>query len=129
MFSLTIFIGNGMWALLYKNEEKAVRDFALFNSPPINIDPSVKLEILPFTIDLIDDFGHHVRVRATSIHGAVLEDLEVSKLAHCERALHQQRTQLQAQKMSEADQTIRTARAANGPAIITPMGNGGYPRG
>lgn len=112
MFGVTVFIGNGMWGLLYQTEEKAQAAFDQLSSPT-------------GSGTLIDDFGHQMRVNVNSLHGAVLEDLNKSKLAHCERALHQQRTQVKAAQMSEADPVIKAARAMTGPAIINPMGSNG----
>ena len=42
-------------------------------------------------------------------------------------ALHQARTQNLAQKMGESDPALRAGRMGQGPAIISPMGNGFRP--
>ena len=53
----------------------------------------------------------------------MLEDLDQSKFAHIERALHQSRTKVTADKLAEADPTIREAqrRAQGGMPMIQPV--------
>lgn len=121
MFSLTVFVGSGMWQFLFKTEETAKMAFNTIVIP-MSVTTSN-------TADIVDDFGNHAAFIRTAIHGEVLENLEETKLAHCERALHQQKVQIAAQELARADSTISKARNMQGPAILAPMGapNGGRP--
>lgn len=111
MFCLNVALGNTSWRLLYKTEQGALAAVALLNVSDI--------------AKLMDDFGQSLEVKQASIHGHMLEDLDKTKMAHVEMALHQQRTQITAQKMAETDPGLRAARHP-GPAIIEPM-NGFQP--
>ena len=115
MFSLTVFVGTGMWSLMFKNKDQAEAAYGMISNP----------DLFTGVANLVDDFGHQMMLRPGSVHGAVLEDMDQSKLAHCERALHQQRTQITAQSMAQADATIRNARMTSGPAVLTPQGANG----
>ena len=144
MFSLTIFLGSGMWQLLYKTEEKAREAFVSCNRIPIGISPipsslpaasSMTLaehgRTAPAPFFLVDDFGSELLITPHSLHGAVLESMAETALGACERALHQQRTTFKAQQMAMADPALAKARYAQGPAVIDPtmrpMGNGRFP--
>jgi hypothetical protein len=139
MFSLTVFLGHGMWQLLYKTEEKARNTFALLNSAPVSpiAGPSGTVMTLaqhgatasmPFFV--ADDFGSEILVTPTSLHGAVLENMAETALGACERALHQQRTTVKAQALAMADPALKQARYSQGPAVIDPTmrprGNGQF---
>lgn len=121
MFMLTISFGPGpmVWTLMFKTEDKARYCETLLATP----------NKTSFT----DDFGQSVVINTNEIHGYMIEDLEQSKLAHIERALHQARTQAKGAELAEADVTLRTARArAQGQMpILQPMpggfGNGRFP--
>lgn len=115
MFCLNIALGNTSWRLLYKSEEPTKKAFELISNPIIE------------NLILDDDFGQRFCAKASSIHGFMIEDLDKTKMAHVEMALHQQRTQITAQKMAETDPGLRAARHP-GPAIIEPM-NGFRPHG
>lgn len=112
MHAITVIVGQIGWSLLFKEEVKA-KEVA---------DILTKREG-PFTI-ITDDFGQKLDARTELIAGYMSEDMEQSKLAHVERALHQQRTQNLAQKTAEADPGLRLGRMMNGPAMIQP----GIPR-
>ena len=115
MHAVTVFLGTGAWALLFKDEDRAktivsqLRDYISL----LNVQ----------NVEIIDDFGQALMV-ATKPHGWLHEDLELSKLARVEFALHQQRTQVLAQKMASSDSTLRQAHMMNGPAIIDPVRSG-----
>lgn len=114
MFSLTIVFGPGpmVWTLLFKDREKAIS--VLTNRPAAEIFSGV------------DDFGQEFCIKEEQIHGTMLEDLAQSKFAHIERALHQARTKIAADKLAEADPTIREAarRQQGGMPMIQPMNPG-----
>ena len=116
MYCLTICFGpaNTPWALMFKTQEAA--EAALHKS----VAPGLKIIIE-------DDFGQRAYFSTTAIHGLMLEDLSLSKLAHIERALHQARMQAEGQKMAQTDPALM--HAARGPNIISPMmgGNGRFP--
>lgn len=113
MHAITVIVGQIGWSLMFKEESKAQ-------------DAAAKLAARtePFTV-IEDDFGQKLDARTNLIAGYMIEDMEKSKLAHVERALHQQRTQNLAQKTAEADPSLKLSRMMNGPAMISPMGPGG----
>jgi hypothetical protein len=112
MFCLNIALGNIAWRLLFKDEKNALNALALFN--------------VTDTVRVIDDFGQSLEAKVSSIHATLLEDLDKTKMAHVELALHQQRMNVMATKLAQTDPQLR-ANATNGGAIIAPMGGGGRP--
>ena len=50
----------------------------------------------------------------------MIENLDMSQVAHVERSLRQQRMQAKFQKAAESDPEIRAA--MRGPAVLSPMG-------
>ena len=115
MFSLTIVFGPGpmVWTLMYKNREAAesARSFLRDNGNHVG---------------MIDDFGQECEIRTDGIQGWMLEDLEQSRLAHIERALHQARTQAKGAELAEADPVLKHARmkAQGGLGMIQPVPGG-----
>lgn len=112
MHAITVIVGQIGWSLLFKDAEKAQEVAAVLASRP-----------QPYTV-IEDDFGQKLDARTDLIAGYMIENMEQSKLAHVERALHQQRTQNLAQKAAEADPAMRLNRVMNGPAMLQP----GMPR-
>jgi hypothetical protein len=114
MYAITIFINQAGVQLLYKKEDLA-RDAAtaLTHDPAQAFGPAKWVHVL-------DDFGHEISVDSKSISAIVFEDMERTKLAHVERALHQQRAQNLAQKTAQSDPALRMS-APNGPGIVTPF--------
>lgn len=115
MFALTISFGpqGTMWRLLYKTEETAQRAYAVTERVP---NPYLE-----------DDFGQKLHVHG-QVHGIMLEDMEQSKLANIEMALHNARTQAGAQTRAANDPILKSAQMTRGPAMLSPMGpNGGWP--
>ena len=70
-------------------------------------------------VTVTDDFGQIGIFKAEQIACRVIEDCDLSKRAHIERSLHQQRTQTEFQKAAEADPVIRAA--MRGPAVLSPV--------
>ena|ERR1700686_2107450 len=117
MWTLTVAVGNIPWALMFKTEESA--------------NVAVKTINTKFgdgnAIYVADDFGQQGFFFPSAIGGYMLEDMNKSKLAHIERALHHARMQHEGQKLAQADAVLRMGNA--GPAILQPgFGNGGFPR-
>ena len=75
---------------------------------------------------IADDFGQNCEINSKQIAGYMLENLDQSKLAHIERALNHERTRIAADKLAEADPTIREARRRQqgGMPMIQPMNPG-----
>ena len=125
MFSLSIALKDNpaVWMLLFKTKQTADAAYTKL-VPEVNTllhgqpgqHPVVLLE---------DDFGQ--RAIVTEFSGAIIEDLEQSKLAHIERALHDARTRVKANQMASADPALKTASMTQSPAVFSPL-NGGYPR-
>jgi hypothetical protein len=132
MFSLTIVFGPGpmVWTLIFKTEETAnhaaiaARSTLQTRGKDTNFSPIS-------AVSITDDFGQSVEITPESLHGFMLEDLDQSKFAHIERALHQARTKVTADKLAEADPTIREAqrRAQGGMPMIQPAMQGFGPNG
>lgn len=120
MYALTVCFGpSGMsWRLLFKTKESA--DAA---KNYLSIDSGGALR----HVTVNDDFGQNARIEAKSIHGWMLEDLDLSKVGTQEFMLHQERMKVSIQRAAEADPTLRTARMTQGPAMLNPMGNGRWP--
>ena len=125
MFCLNIAVGSTVWALLFNSHEAADNAAQTLKTPdsPHTFSPNL-------TCVVTDDFGQMFTAPYTAIHGCLLEDLDKTKLAYIERALHQQLTQLEAQKRWEQHPAHRAM--ARGPGVIAPgfgpMGNGAFPR-
>ena len=107
MFAVNIALGNTVWRLLFKDEEKAQAAFIVFNR---KVEP-IKVE---------DDFGQICSVERSSIHGVMFEDLDKAKMANVELFLHQQRVQNMAQKAAQSDPGLRASSMMNGPSVLTP---------
>lgn len=112
MHLLTIVFGPSAtsWALLFKSPEAADRAVIDLEKP----DSSV--------VTIIDDFGQRATLKAESIHGFMLEDMEQSKLAQIERGLHFERTKARANQMAQSDPVLKNAAMMQGPAMLSPMG-------
>lgn len=133
MFSLSIALGSGMWALLYRTEEKAreaVQKLGTLAQAPLAASGGspTMFGVGNHSVDLTDDFGQELTVMRSGLSGFILENMKLSKAAYCERVLHQQHIQIEAQKLAAADATIRTHRQMQGgPPVFDPTGlNGGY---
>lgn len=110
MHSITVIIGQTALALLFKTKEHAeIADNILSGRSAAGGQISVE-----------DDFGQKLVANTQNLAGYLYEDLDSSKLAHVERALHQTRTQNLAQKTAEADPSLRLA-SRMGPAMISSM--------
>lgn len=100
MFSVNVAIGNVSWALVYNNEEGARQAFnAIKTEHQFPGGPSLVVE---------DDYGQTLSIVPDKLVGLMLEDWNKTKLGHIERALHSQRTQLEAQKRWERDPAAQT---------------------
>ena len=120
MFSISIAFGNANWRLLFKTEEKAEKAYSELTSPPdktTHFNPEDR-------IACIDDFGQRIFLKPSAIQGLMFENLDESKLANIEYGLHNAKTQAAFQQRAQSDPTLRGIRQAQGPGIISPMGNG-----
>jgi hypothetical protein len=108
--SVTVVFGPASLQFLFKSKERVAQFRAFRSDHP--------------TQDLVfdDDFGQHAEIRAASIHGILIEDLDVSKLAGIEKMLHNTRIQHGAQQRANSDPAFKRA----GPAVLTPMGPNGF---
>jgi hypothetical protein len=111
MFSLTIVFGPGpmIWTLMFRERDRAMEIVTKHTS-------NKNVEVLAG----VDDFGQEFCVKESQLHGFMLEDLEQSKLAHIERALHQARTKVKADEFARADPVLRSAAVQQGGAILQP---------
>ena len=110
MFCVNVAIGNTVWRLLFKDEEKAQAAFQLTR----NREGAITF--------LEDDFGQKLYFPIASLHGSMFEDLDKAKMANVELFLHQQRTQALATKAAQSDPGLRASSAMAGPRMLDPMG-------
>ncbi len=116
MFSLSIALGNTSWRLLFKTEEKALAAYELIGNPIIE------------NLIIADDFGQTATCKVANVHGFLIEDMDKTQLAHVELALYQARGNVRAQNAAQTDPTLKAARFAQSPSMISQMGNGMMPR-
>jgi len=112
MFCVNIALGNTVWRLLYKDEEKAKADFTLLEHAKLGKEPCRRIT---------DDFGQEFS-GGDYIVGLMFEDLDKAKMANVELFLHQQRVNVMAQKAAQGDPGLRAASMMNGPRMLDPMG-------
>lgn len=116
MFAVNIALGNTVWRLLFKDEEKAKTLYEGLSSISSGVE----------TICLKDDFGQICIIKVEAFNGAMFEDLDKAKMANVELFLHQQRVQVMAQKAAQSDPGLRASATMNGPSVLTPFA--GMPR-
>ncbi len=125
MFSLTIVFGPSpmVWTLMFKTEETAREAYQFLNAEtgPTKVGPHDKTGMS--MVKLVDDFGQETALKRTEISGSMLENLEQSRLAHIERALHQARTQAKGAEIADNDPVLKQARhrAQGGMPMIQPV--------
>jgi hypothetical protein len=112
MYSLTVVFGTPAtsWRFLFRSKEKAEQAIGLISDHPTQ------------DLHIADDFGQSADIKALTIHGRMLENLDESQNAYVEMALHNARVQAKAQERAKADPAIRAAQ--RGPAVLAPIGNG-----
>lgn len=117
MFAITVLVGSAGWSLLYKTKE------------PWQLAINILTDKASDELTLTDDFGQTAVLKTSDVHGFMSEDLEQSKMAHVERALHQMRMQADTQKRAESDPAMRMLRAQHPMLVpggmIPPAPNGG----
>ena len=119
MFALTIVFGSPAvpWSLLFNSKEAADAAFENYKSS----------KATSFSGEYFiqkDDFEQEVCISRISLHGAMIEDMDKSKLAAVERGIHQAKTQIAAQKRAQQDPEIaahaRTQQMTGGAPILSP---------
>jgi hypothetical protein len=73
-----------------------------------------------------DDFSQQASIDGSAIAGALIEDMEKSKMAHIERALHQARTNARTQVAARSDPVLKNIATMQGPPMLQPMPNGHF---
>ncbi len=112
MYSLSIAIGMMSWRMLYQDEERAKAAYL-----------ALKDNTVP-TIEIADDYGQIGTFKPMACPALMLEDMDKSKIAEIDLALHRQKLQMLAQKMAAADPAIRAANMGSQMPLVNPMGNG-----
>jgi len=113
-----ITIGCAPLALQFVFKNKETADAAWLATTP------GALRVANTLITITDDFGQVGEFSQSAISCRVIEDCDLSKRAHVERSLHQQRMQTDFQRAAESDPHLR-AGMRGGPSVITPfMPNG-----
>ena len=112
--SLTVLVGPASWRFLFKSKERA-EQFKNFKTDHPTQD---------LVVD--DDFGQHAEIKALSIHGIMIENLDETRLVAVEMMLHEARIRATASQRAQSDTHLRQAQ--RGPAVHTPFpGNGIIP--
>lgn len=111
MFSLTIALRDNptVWTLLYKKKETAAAAWAIIIANQFH--------------EITDDYGQALFL-PVGVNAALLEDMDESKLAHIERAMHNAHTNADANSRANADPKLRLSVSRPGPAVLTPMAGG-----
>lgn len=109
MHSLSIAVGNQCWRLLFKTEESATLAFTFLKNG--SVEP------------VLDDYGQSFFGLP---QGLLLEDMDKSKLAYIETALHNARANVDANKRAQTDPALRASRLSAGPPMLNQMGNGQF---
>ena len=112
MHSLSVALGPVVWRLVFNTAEKAeaaCAEIAKRNEGFVEVG-------------VTDDYGQTIHVNVGNVTGLMLEDLDRSKLAYVAMALHQTRSQMEAQKAARNDPALRAASLQQGPAVIAPGG-------
>jgi hypothetical protein len=109
MYLITIAISPVAWPLMFQTEDRAKEVLKALRENE--------------EVDVTDDFGQTVIAYRADIAGIMFEDMNQSRNAHIERALHEGRLRANLQTRAKADPVLRHAQMS-GPAMISPMGNG-----
>ena len=110
MHSVTVVLGPASWRFLFKSKERA-DSFKNFKTDHPTQD---------LVID--DDFGQHAEIKALSIHGIMIENLDETRLVAVEMLLHDARIRASAQQRAQSDTQLRATQRS--PSVLTPMGGG-----
>ena len=109
MFLISIAMGRSqpiVWTLMFKTEERAGSTFKM-----------IQENMGSFALD--DDFGQIISVEKANVVAVMCENAEMSKLAHIERGMHEQKIKSAIVTRMQADPAMRGHNP--GPAILTPM--------
>jgi len=113
MYSLSIHFGpNAMvWALLFKEEEKAEKIFGAY------VDFKATSAVDGIFLGA-DDFGQTFAIPFSEISGIMAEDLDLVEEARILRSLANARGEVKARTRAMSDPVLRGAQ--QGPGVITP---------
>lgn len=117
MYSLSIHFGSNsiVWALLFKEEEKAG---AIYNA-------YMDFKVSEATSGMLigsDDFGQSFAIPMEEVRGILLENLDLLETARIQRSLADERTKAKFIKAATDDPIIKAAIRPQGPGVLTPMG-------
>jgi hypothetical protein len=120
MYSLSINYGptGTVWALLFKDEEKAEQAYNAYVDHKMNHAAGVSVLIGS------DDFGQCYAIPFDEIHGMLFENLEQLEQARIQRALADERVKAKFMKAARSDPTIMEAarQGQPGTGVLTPFG-------
>lgn len=126
MHSITIVFGptGTSWRFLFKSAARAETTYS--NIMAITAHPDVPLRTDESRLGIVDDFGQRGIIPVDQFVGAMLEDLDQTKLAAIEMSVHNGRAQADAEQAMRADPKIMASARGRqgGPPILAPMGNG-----
>lgn len=107
MFSVNVALGNVSWALVFNDEESATKAFN-------DLRNTTGTETF---VDIFDDYGQKFHADGKNIQGVMFEDWNKTKLGHIERAIHSQRTQVEANKRWSRDPAAQAAGLVQGGGV------------
>lgn len=119
MFAISVVLTQHCFQLLFQDEKKARSAEEALKPNPMTALGSTEW------VNIQDDFGHELACDRKSVTGYIYEDWNKSKLAHVERAIQQQRTQVLAQKHADSDPALRASRMMAGPPLLSPFPQNG----
>lgn len=106
MFSVNVALGNVSWALVFNDEETAKVVFDKLNA--LASEEGIRIH---------DDYGQQLFIWGCRIHAVMFEDWNKTKLGHIERAIHSQRTQVEANKRWSRDPAAQAAGLVQGGGV------------
>lgn len=115
MHCITLLVGpqGTAWTYLFKTKESA--ETAFTNMLVVKDLDAVAMNAVHLLhqpgaiLHITDDFGQAASIPAVDFHGCQLENLDETKLAHVERALHNARTQAEANTRAGNDPALKAA--------------------
>lgn len=107
MYSISIAMGRGtpvVWALMYRTEARALETFKILQE---NVGDVV----------INDDYGQTIAIKKADVIGMMFEDYEQSRMAHIERAVHEQKIRAAIGQRVRSDPGLRDI-VQPGPAML-----------
>ena len=117
MHKVTVNTGNTVWAFLFKEKEPAEIATGAVRAA-ISANKTDTFGNLAEAVSIEDDFGQNALMAVASIHGVMIEDMDLTQEAMIKLHLHNSHTQIKAQQRVQSDATIKAAQIGNGGGMV-----------